>query len=82
MEIKFSTIPPDGIYERAREIFRGDIVTVKSSLDFKIPAEIWYNAKKAKFDLRNKEVEHSMFDIGIFELEIIGDVYTSPELLK
>jgi hypothetical protein len=52
MEIKFSTIPPDGIYERAREIFgvdfnKGVVFTVGDTIHSKdpIPAHLYEHEK-------------------------------------
>lgn len=68
--------------KNGKEIYEGDIVKIEKSLTFKKPAEVWWNDKKAKLDLKNNETDACMFDIYIFTMEIIGNIYSNPELLN
>jgi hypothetical protein len=61
---------------RGVEIWEGDIVRL-SALDNNEIQQVYYENKESRFKYTNRE-----FSINCYTVEVIGNIYENPELLK
>lgn len=65
--------------KNGKKIFEGDVVSVDREDDF---AQIVYDSENAKFILDFEDVVIDFDSFYNYEIEVIGNVYDNPELLK
>lgn len=71
-----------GLFDKnGKEIYEGDIIK-----GFDITIEVWYSEDRACFIAEMKDPQNDMVDIlGGYDterMEIIGNIYDNPELIK
>lgn len=67
--------------KNGKEIYEGDIIRYDV-----IVGEVRYNSQFCRFEIihkkPNKIIQSSFIEFDIYELEIIGNIHSNPELLK
>ena len=68
--------------KNGEEIYEGDILKCIGWQREEFVTKVYYDTNRAKFDIKKDDLENFTISQNNWTLEIIGNIYENPELIK